>query len=72
MFESPAKRKARLEAEAYARAVKADAVARQERARLERHGCCWEPLTGSHHPVCANAEDPKTPPPLIDGQETLA
>lgn len=71
-YESLAKRKARLEREAYARAVKADAVARQERARLERHACCWEPLAGPHHPVCPNAEDPEAPPPLIDGQESFA
>lgn len=58
--------------EAYAAAVRDDAVARQERARLERHACFWEPLTGLHHPVCPNAADPDAPPPLIAGQESLA
>jgi hypothetical protein len=49
----------------------AAAIERQERAKFERHACCWEPLTGPHHPVCQNADDPDAPPPLIDGQVGL-
>lgn len=63
---------ARTQAELYAESVAPDALERQERAKVERHACCWGPLLGPHHPVCKNAEDPDAPPPLIEGQESLA
>lgn len=65
-------RREKAEKEAYAKLASEEALERQERAKLERHACCWEPVTGPHHPVCANAEDPDAPPPLIEGQESLA
>ena len=70
-YESDAKRLARLAEEWYTEAVTAEALARQERAKVERHACCWEPLTGPHHPACQNADDPDAPPPLIEGQASL-
>lgn len=58
--------------ELYRREVGADALARQEQAKLEQHACCWEPLTGQHHPACPNRpRDQEDVPPLIEGQEAL-
>lgn len=55
--------------ELYRREVGPDALARQEQAKLERHACCWEPLTGPHHLSCPKYEPPET---HIDaGQESL-
>lgn len=48
------------------------ALERVRTAFAARHACCWEPSAGPHHPICANADDPDAPPPLIEGQESLA
>ena len=57
----------------YAELLGERALERQREMKRTRHPCCWELLTGPHHPVCPNRpKDEVDVPPLIDGQESLA
>lgn len=57
------------EADAYAAVMGEAALARQREASRERHGCCWLPLDGPHHPACRKAkpreETDETATPLV-------
>lgn len=58
--------------ERYRELVGDAAAERQKQAKQEQHACCWEPLTGQHHPACPNRpRDQEDVPPLIEGQEAL-
>lgn len=58
------------EAKLYEEELGAEARARQEADRRERHICCGEFVEHGHHFLCSK-RPPDEAPPMIEGQASL-